>query len=139
MQQSQEDPSAGSGAEGQNKSKTKTKGTEPKATDSETLKQELFAAIMHPAVTDDERAYFKQHTRPLLKTTADIKEVLRKTREKIQQYEEQQAERQAIASEAKGDGDLVITDADLPENLQPNYGLPESAKPAPTAFGNRAD
>jgi phage recombination protein Bet len=135
MAQNQQEPPAGSGAEGQRNTSSKSspskKTAEPKATDSETLKEELLIAIDHPAMAEH-RSYFFKETLPKLKTTSDFKKVLGKAREAIEKWEEQNAERQAIEDEG-----LKITDEDLPENLR--HGLPESAKPEETAFGNRTD
>lgn len=133
MQQSHEDPPAGSGAEGQ--SKSKKADSKRKAEDSESLKAELLEKLMHPAFTEEAKEYFRKTTLPKMKTTADFRKLLEKADEAISKYEEQQAERAAIEAES----DLNITDDDLPENLQPKPGLPESAKPAQTAFGARAD
>jgi len=142
MQQSHEDPPAGSSAEGHGKSSKastspKTK-TEAKATDSETLKAELMEKMMHPAFSADRQEFFRKNTLPKLKTTADYRKILDKADAAISQYEEQQAERQAIEGEGKPEGDLQITDADLPENLQPGAStMPEAMKGTSTSWGER--
>jgi hypothetical protein len=119
MQQSHEDPPAGSSAEGHgtksSKSTPSKRAAEPKATDSETLKEELLLAMDHPAMEEHRSSFFKE-TLPKLKTTSDFRKVLGKAQAAIQNYEEQNAERMAIANEDS----LGITDADLPENLQPS-------------------
>lgn len=115
MQQSHEDPPAGSSAEGQRNTK-KAESGKRKAEDSESLRAELLDKMTHPAFNADRQEYFRKNTLPKLKTSADYKKILEKADAAISQYEEQLAERAAIEQEA----DLNITDADLPDNLQPS-------------------